>query len=211
MQALQKQQLRVKRQGRVFTVFINTETDRPISIGGYDDEPPGGFPKIMSEQELLSHFGPRYDILPVDPPNPIKQVEVDGNVDEAVLNRVIEAGDKEAAARRAQLGIADDGRSRRLAEKRGEVPQAPAAAPIPPAPSRVDANGPLEFTVVQERVFRELETMFAKRSVAGGKLLKELNTEIQNVANFLLRIEPGLQPALVALSERHRNVQRIQF
>lgn len=209
MQALQKQQLRVRRQGKVFTVFVDSITDRPMSINSFDDEPAGGFPKIMDEGQILALFGPRYDIVPVDPPAAPKQVEVDGAVDEAALLKVIEAGDKEAAARRKQLGLVSDGRDRRLAEKRGEVPPAIVAAPIPPTPSSPQTTNTL--VDLSLKVFQELETLFAKRSVASGKRQKELSLEVNAICNFLLRVDPNIQPALVALSERHKHVARIEF
>jgi hypothetical protein len=207
MHALQKQQLRVKRQGRVLTVYVDPLTDRPLSISGYDDEPPGGFPKIMQEAEALSHFGARYDLVPVDPPAASPQLVVNTAISDAELDKIVSAGDREAAARRKQLGIVDDGRSKRVAHLRGGAPP-PSIPPTPSSPTPADA---LQLIELEGKVFKELETLFAKRSVATGKLFKELNFEIQAIGNFLLRVEPALQPALVALSERHKNVQRIEF
>lgn len=217
MQAVSKPLLKYRRQGRVCTLFMDPASNTPISISSFEGDDTA-FPMVLKEDEIQAKFGARYHLVPIDPPNQGPPPEADAHIAEEDLDKALEAGDKAAEAFRKQHGIAGDGRQERLkllgtavATPQGATTGYLATSPIPPTPSSPDVNGPLAFSVIQERVFRELETMFAKRSVATGKTQKELSTEINNVANFLLRVEPGMKEALITLSERHKQQERVEF
>ncbi len=206
MQAVQKPILRYKRQGRVCTLFIDPTTDRPQSISHFDDEPPA-FPKRMTEDEIFSHFGGQYQLVAVDNPNVPPPVEVDAVVDEAALEQIRDAGDKATAQYKLKHGITGDARQERIKGVGGlaVAPSAPVATPpTPPIPAQGNSTW-------ATRVYQELETLFAKRSVATGKLKKEISAEVNAICNFLLRVEPEIKPILVDLSERHKQQERVEF
>jgi hypothetical protein len=212
MQAVRKPILRYKRQGRVCTVFVDPGSNQPQSISSFEGDDTA-FPMVMKEEEVMARYGAQYDLLPFDPPNQGPPPEADSHIDESLLNEALEQGNRAAEAYRKQHGITGDARQARLQVMQGGVtPQGVsnplgAAQPITPTPS-----SPLRIeSQLVANVERELETLFAKRSVAVGKTQKELSAEINAVCNFLIRVAPELKSSLVSLSERHKQQERVEF
>jgi hypothetical protein len=212
MQAVRKPVLRVKRQGRVCTVFVDPVSNLPQSIASFDGDDTA-FPMVMKEDEVLGRYQGTYQVVFLDPPNPGTPPEADAHVDESLLNEALEQGNKAAEAYRKQHGITGDGRQERLQSMAGvPTPHLVSAPPVvqqpitptPPTPQQ-------EGTEWARKVFQDLETLFAKRSVATGKLKKEISAELNAICNFLLRVEPGIKETLVALSERHKQQERVEF
>lgn len=213
MQAVTKPILGVKRQGRVCTVFVDPVSDQPQSISSFEGLDTA-FPVVMQQDEVLGRYGSRYQIRFIDPPNQGTPPEADAHIDETALNQVLEAGDKAAEAYRKQHGIkGGDGRSERLQMLQGGAPAPQVVTPtlVAPVANTPGPSSPVSTNDLVARVFQELETLFAKRSVASGKMLKELNSEIQFVGNFICRVAPEMKAPLLQLSERHKQQERVEF
>ena len=211
MQAVQKPLLKYRRQGRVCTLFMDPASNTPISISSFEGDDTA-FPMVMKEDEIQAKFGARYHLVPIDPPNQGPPPEADAHIAEEDLDKALEAGDKAAEAFRKQHGIAGDGRQERLKLLGTTVatPQEFTPLPFAPVPKPPTPSNPITPNIFAN-VERELETLFAKRSVASGKLQKELSAEINAVCNFLIRVAPELKSSLVALSERHKQQERVEF
>jgi hypothetical protein len=215
MQAVSKPLLKFKRQGRVCTVFMDPVSNIPQSIHSFEGDDTA-FPMVMKEDEVWAKWGARYQLVPIDPPNQGPPPEADAHIDESLLSKALDEGNKAAEAYRKQHGITTDGRQERLQAMGGPTPQGFTPLPFapvstPPTPSSPTPADVLDLVYFQEKAFRELETMFAKRSVATGKLHKELSAEINAICNYLLRIAPQLKTSLVDLSERHKQQERVEF
>jgi hypothetical protein len=219
MQAVSKPLLKYKRQGRVCTVFMDPVSNIPQSINSFEGDDTA-FPMVMKEDEVWAKWGTRYQLVPIDPPNQGPPPEADAHIDESLLSKALDEGNKAAEAYRKQHGITTDGRQERLQALAGELqgtrfhplgayPGPALPQTIPPTPSMPQQDFVTNSLV--NDAFRELETMFAKRSVASGKLKKELSAELNAICNFLLKLAPGWKDKLLELSARHTQQERVEF
>jgi len=216
------QELRVKREGKACTVYVDPVTDQPMSCGGYDDEAPLGFPKLMMQHDVEAMWGRARKIVYVDRA-PRQQATVVSDAANEVVEKLIKQGDLEAAALRKKNPISSDLPNRRLERieqlkgtRDGSIEEMPSDVPtetLPTHPSAPRTGTPLMPTPALrfDPVIRELEVMFAKRQVASGKTWKLLDQEIQAVCNFICRVLPGSEETLLQLSQRFADEQRKQF
>jgi hypothetical protein len=214
MQAVSKPLLKYKRQGRVCTVFMDPASNIPQSINSFEGDDTA-FPMVMKEDEVRAKWGARYQLVPIDPPNQGPPPEADAHIDESLLSKALDEGNKAAEAYRKQHGITTDGRQERLQHMVGVPTHQGVPLPlIVPAHNTPTPSSPQQDFSTNSLVndaFRELETMFAKRSVASGKLKKELSAELNAICNFLLKLAPGWKDKLLELSARHTQQERVEF
>jgi hypothetical protein len=103
----------VKRQGRHMTVYLDTTTNLPMPLAGFDDEPIGGFPMTVEAPEVAAYQKQGYTVAYVDPP---KKAQPELRL----------TADQEA----------------RAAKEHGELEKAAPSAPPKPQPTREAAPQP---------------------------------------------------------------------
>lgn len=172
----------VKKQGNSCVVYMDVEHDIPMSMSSFDDEPVGGFPKVLHTDAVLAEFGRAYDVkfLEASAPPPPESIPVDDAALEAFL---------------AEENLAK--------EQQSNVIQLPKSAP--------QAAQTIPASDLGLHVITELNTMFAMRRVAMGKKKKELDVAIQAICGFLVRVYPPIKNQLLELSQKHAEEENTVF
>lgn len=175
----------VKRTGNVCSVFVDGVTGVVQQISSYEDSPDTAFAVTLSENEVKAAFRGK-KIVFIDAPKPPLKIAQDALTEErmeAVIDETMKKKDVRGAVVELQEGVAPVGIQHVV-------------------PTTTSAHSATVQQPAGNDLFRRVEDQFkmllAKRSVASGKLKKELTTEIENVASFLLAIDPSLAQALSA-------------
>lgn len=205
---MNKPKLRVSRQGGTITVLMDPMTDQPISTTAYGEAPEELFACIKRVGEFEAEFGPAYDIEYVYPPQGQDILSNRHKIPQDVKEQAFISAEKELAAL--------TGKQQPSARSKG-IPvtaQVPASEPSAESMHQMFAQAQQVYApqaALWGQAQVELSTMFAQRSVASGKLRKELDQEINAICNFLIRVWPELEMPLQELSERHSAPQRRTF
>jgi hypothetical protein len=175
----------LKRHGNLAVARIDLVTERPLSMDSIDGEtPPGCIDKPMPVVAAVANYGPHYTLQWLEPERGPEKI-AENTVTDAEIQAILAA--------------------------RPEEQPAEAKPPITSAPPTLPQQGLIQPSQADVLVFRELEVMFAKRQVATGKTRKQLDAEIQAVANFLVRVFPQTLEPLQVLSQRYQEEVRVQF
>ena len=179
-----KQTLILKRHGALAVVRIDLVTERPCSVDELEGEtPPGCVDKAMPVAQAEAVYGPYYTLKYLEAPRGPEKV-AENTVSDAEIQAVLKAPPEQAPAAKTPHSLPP-----------GEIK-------YEALPSNVAA---------EQQIIRELELMFAARSVATGKKRKELDADVNSVCNFLCRVFPHALPMLQQLSAKYSEVQRVQF